>query len=120
MNGNKSKLVSVSVLFINIQNVFWLGGKYVKLWFGFYCLVTPCLIKDIRCHVWPYFFSKLANHQIRHQTNIKWTVSLMTAYDHSSSCSGLACSYNFALLSSVSILHISFIRHHHFCFYKSV
>ena len=64
MNGNKSKLVSVSVLFINTQNVFWLGGgggggKYVKLWFGFYCLVTPCLIKDIRCHVWPYFFLNL-------------------------------------------------------------
>ena len=26
MNGNKSKLVSVSVRFIDTQNVFWLGG----------------------------------------------------------------------------------------------
>ena len=30
------------------------------------CLMTPGLSKDIRCHVWPYFF-KLANTQIRHQ-----------------------------------------------------
>ena len=27
MNGNKSKLISVSVLFFNTQNVFWLGGN---------------------------------------------------------------------------------------------
>ena len=26
MNGNKSKLVSVSVRFIDTQNVLWLGG----------------------------------------------------------------------------------------------
>ena len=26
MNGNKSKLVSVSVRFIDTQDVFWLGG----------------------------------------------------------------------------------------------
>ena len=30
------------------------------------CWMTPGLSRDIRCHVWPYF-SKLANHQIRHQ-----------------------------------------------------
>ena len=44
MNGNKSKLVSVSVRVIDTQNVFWLGGgggggEYVKLWFGFVFIV---------------------------------------------------------------------------------
>ena len=32
--------------------------------------MTPGLSKDIQCHVWPHF-SKLANHQIRHQTTHK-------------------------------------------------
>ena len=26
------------------------------VWFGLCCLMTPGLSKDIRCHVWPYFF----------------------------------------------------------------
>ena len=34
------------------------------------CLMTPGLSKDIQCHVWPYF-SKLANHQIKHQVTQK-------------------------------------------------
>ena len=33
--------------------------------------MTPNLSKDIRCHVWPYFFSKLAIHQIKHQATHK-------------------------------------------------
>ena len=37
---------------------------------GLCCLMTPGLSKDIQCHVWPYF-SKLANHQIRHQVTHK-------------------------------------------------
>ena len=37
---------------------------------GLSCLITPGLSKDIRCHVWPYF-SKVANHQIRHQATHK-------------------------------------------------
>ena len=32
--------------------------------------MTPGLSKDIWCHVWPYF-SKFANHQIRHQATHK-------------------------------------------------
>ena len=39
------------------------------VWFGL-CLMTPGLSKDIRCHEWPYF-SKLTNHQIRHQATHK-------------------------------------------------
>ena len=34
------------------------------------CLMTPGLSKDIGCRVWSYF-SKLANHQIRHQATHK-------------------------------------------------
>ena len=34
---------------------------------GLGCLLTPGLSKDIRCHA----FSKLANHQIRHQDSHK-------------------------------------------------
>ena len=34
------------------------------------CLVTSGLRKDVWCRVWPYF-SKLANHQIRHQATHK-------------------------------------------------
>ena len=34
------------------------------------CLMKTGLSKDIRCRVWPYF-SKLANHQIRHQETYK-------------------------------------------------
>ena len=30
------------------------------------CLMIPGLRKDIQCHVGPYF-SKLTNHQIKHQ-----------------------------------------------------
>ena len=37
---------------------------------GLRCLMTLCLSKDIRCHVWKYY-SKLANHQIRHQATHK-------------------------------------------------
>ena len=35
MNGNKSKLVSVSVRFIDTTNVFWLGGEICQalVWF---------------------------------------------------------------------------------------
>ena len=31
------------------------------------CLMTLGLSKNIRCHVWPYIFPNLANHQIKHQ-----------------------------------------------------
>ena len=34
------------------------------------CLIKPGLSKDIQCHEQPYF-SKLANHQIRHQATYK-------------------------------------------------
>ena len=37
---------------------------------GLCCLMTPGLSMDIQCHVWPYF-SKLANHQIKHQATHK-------------------------------------------------
>ena len=54
-----------------------------KGWFGLCCLMTPGLSKDNRCHVWSYFFSKLANHQIRHQIWHKnWAVILVIAYGH--------------------------------------
>ena len=34
--------------------IIWLGLGWVG--FGLGCLMTPGLSKDIRCHVWPYFF----------------------------------------------------------------
>ena len=30
--------------------------NHFLVWFGLGCLKTPGLSKDIRCHVWPYFF----------------------------------------------------------------
>ena len=43
------------------------------------CLMTLGLRNDIKCHVWPYFFSLLANHQNRHQTTSNWVVNLVIA-----------------------------------------
>ena len=42
--------------------------------------MAPGLSKDIQCHVWQYF-SKLANHQIRHQATHK-DCQPMIAYGH--------------------------------------
>ena len=44
--------------------------SYGLVWFGLCCLMTPGLSKDIRCHVWPYFF-KTCKCQIRHQATHK-------------------------------------------------
>ena len=41
-------------------------------WVRYVLLMKPgkrC--KDIRCHVWPFFFSKPANYQLRHQATCK-------------------------------------------------
>ena len=36
-------------------------------------IISLCgLSEDIQCHVWPYFFSKLANHQIRGDLALHW------------------------------------------------
>ena len=43
----------------------------IKFEFQLCCLMTPGLNKDIQCHVWPYSFSVLANHQIRRQATHK-------------------------------------------------
>ena len=40
------------------------------IWVSLCCLLTPGLSKDIRCHERPYF-SKIANHQLRHQATHK-------------------------------------------------
>ena len=34
-------------------------------------LMTPGLIEEIQCHVWPYSFSLIANHQSRHKATSK-------------------------------------------------
>ena len=74
-------------------NSFFYSKKYAigLVWFGLCCLMTPGLSKDIpiRCYVWPYF-SKLANHQIRHRATHK--VSLVIAYGHFNLPQGL-CGY---------------------------
>ena len=58
-------LVSIEKLTELVGLVGWLVGLC--------CLMTPGLSKDIRCHVrpWHTFFSKIANHQIRHQATDK-------------------------------------------------
>ena len=33
--------------------------------------------------MYDHTFSKITNHQIRHQANIKWDVSLVIVYSHS-------------------------------------
>ena len=46
--------------------------QHVKVYgYGFCCLMTPGLSKDIRCHVWPYFLWASANQQIRHEATHK-------------------------------------------------
>ena len=50
---------------------------------GMCCLMTPGLSKDIRCHVWPYFF--FLNLQITRsdiRPHIKLAVNLMIANGH--------------------------------------
>ena len=52
-------------------------------------LITPGLSKDIQCHVWPYSFSMVANHQIGHQATCnmgcqsdycRWPVNLLQGF----------------------------------------
>ena len=48
---------------------------HLMVWFGLCCLMTSGLSKDIRCHVWPYFFINKCRSDIR--PHIKWAVSLV-------------------------------------------
>ena len=60
---------------LKVLQLSWVG-------LGLCCLMTPGLSKDIRCHVLRPYFSKLANHQNRHQATHKWPASLVIAYGH--------------------------------------
>ena len=54
------------------------------------CLMTRGLRKDIRCHVWPYFFLNLQIARSDIRPHIKWAVSLvMIAYGHFNLSQGL-------------------------------
>ena len=45
--------------------------------FGLCCLMTPGLSKDIRCHVWPYFYKQVQISRSDIRPHIKWAVSLV-------------------------------------------
>ena len=57
------------------MDTFQFNENVSRLWFGLVlcCLMTPGLSKDIRCHVWPYFFNR---------PHMKWAVSLVFAYGY--------------------------------------
>ena len=44
---------------------------------GLCCLMTPGLSKDIRCHVWPYFYKQVQISRSDIRPHIKWAVSLV-------------------------------------------
>ena len=47
------------------------------VWFGLCCLMTSGLSKDIRCHVWPYFYKQVQISRSDIRPHIKWAVSLV-------------------------------------------
>ena len=52
----------------------WIIYMYINslVWFGLCCLMIPGLSKDIRCHVWPYFFINLQIARSDIRPHIKW------------------------------------------------
>ena len=58
------------------------GVVHIYAWFGLCCLMTSGFRKDIRCHVWPYFFLNLQTTRLDMRPHIKWAVSLMIAFGH--------------------------------------
>ena len=73
-HGSVPKAQPVTMHRYSSSTACWQSGRprprLLFKWFGLCCLMTPGLSKDIRCHVWPYFF-KLENSQIRHHPTHK-------------------------------------------------
>ena len=71
-----TRVRSVMCIEVNIERIYLVKfpslsyfslNHILRFGLGLCCLMTPGLSKDIWCHVWPDF-SKLTNHQIRHQS----------------------------------------------------